>query len=40
MAINLTPTEAMAAEAKLGLEWRAEFNRGGTAVGASETART
>ena len=33
MAINLKPTEAMAAEAKLGLEWRAEFNRGGTAVG-------
>jgi len=33
MAINLKPTEAMAAEAKLGLEWRAEFNRGGTEVG-------
>ena len=33
MAINLKPTEAMAAEAKLGLEWRAEYNRGGTAVG-------
>jgi len=33
MAIDLKPTEAMAAEAKLGLEWRAEFNRGGTAVG-------
>ena len=33
MAIDLKPTEAMAAEAKLGLEWRAEFNRGGTEVG-------
>ena len=33
MAIDLKPTAAMAAEAKLGLEWRAEFNRGGTAVG-------
>ena len=33
MAINLKPTEAMAAEAKLGLAWRAEFNRGGTEVG-------
>ena len=27
------PTEAMAKEAKRGLEWRAEFNRGGTEVG-------
>jgi ATP-dependent Clp endopeptidase proteolytic subunit ClpP len=33
MAIDLKPTEAMAAEAKLGLAWRAEFNRGGTEVG-------
>ena len=33
MAIDLKPTVAMAAEAKLGLEWRAEYNRGGTAVG-------
>jgi hypothetical protein len=33
MAIDLKPTEAMAAEAKLGLKWRAEFNRGGTEVG-------
>lgn len=33
MAIDLKPTAAMAAEAKLGLEWRAEYNRGGTAVG-------
>lgn len=27
------PTEAMADEAKRGLEWRAEYNRGGTEVG-------
>jgi hypothetical protein len=27
------PTEAMAAEAERGLEWRREFNRGGTEVG-------
>jgi HK97 family phage prohead protease len=27
------PTEAMAAEAKRGLAWREEYNRGGTAVG-------
>jgi len=27
------PTDAMAAEAKRGLAWREEFNRGGTAVG-------
>jgi hypothetical protein len=27
------PTEAMAAEAKRGLEWRKEYNRGGTQVG-------
>lgn len=33
MAIDLKPTAAMAAEAKLGLDWRAEYNRGGTAVG-------
>ena len=33
MAIDLKPTAAMAAEANLGLEWRAEYNRGGTAVG-------
>lgn len=33
MAVNTKPTEAMAAEAKRGLEWRAEFGRGGTAVG-------
>lgn len=31
--INLTPTDAMAAAARRGLEWRAEYGRGGTAVG-------
>jgi hypothetical protein len=31
--INTVPTDAMAAEARRGLEWRKEFNRGGTAVG-------
>jgi hypothetical protein len=27
------PTDAMAAEARRGLDWRKEYNRGGTAVG-------
>lgn len=31
--IDLTPTAEMAEEAQRGLDWRAEFNRGGTAVG-------
>jgi hypothetical protein len=31
--VNLTPTDAMAAAARRGLEWRDEYNRGGTAVG-------
>ena len=31
--IDLTPTDSMAAEAKRGLDWRDEFNRGGTEVG-------
>lgn len=31
--INLRPTETIAAEAKKGLEWRAEHGRGGTEVG-------
>lgn len=31
--INTVPTDAMAAEARRGLEWRREFNRGGTAIG-------
>lgn len=33
MAVNLQPTEEMAREAARGLEWRREFNRGGTEVG-------
>jgi len=31
--IDLTPTDSMASEAKRGLAWRDEFNRGGTEVG-------
>jgi capsid protein len=31
--IDFKPTEALAQEAALGLEWRAEYNRGGTQVG-------
>ena len=31
--IDLVPTDAMVEEAKRGLAWRDEFNRGGTAVG-------
>jgi hypothetical protein len=31
--IDLTPTDAMAVAARRGLEWRQEYNRGGTAVG-------
>lgn len=31
--IDLTPTEGMVEEAKKGLEWRKEFDRGGTEVG-------
>jgi capsid protein len=31
--IDFKPTEALAQEAALGLEWRAEYNRGGTEVG-------
>lgn len=33
MAIDLKPTEAMAKEAQRGLDWRKEYNRGGTQVG-------
>ena len=33
--INFKPTAAMAVEAKRGLEWRDEYNRGGTMVGVS-----
>jgi HK97 family phage portal protein len=31
--LNLTPSDGMVSEAKRGLEWRKEFNRGGTGVG-------
>jgi HK97 family phage major capsid protein len=33
MAVDLKPTEEMAAEAERGLAWREEFGRGGTEVG-------
>ncbi len=33
--LNLTPSDSMVTEAKRGLDWRKEFNRGGTAVGVS-----
>jgi len=33
MAVNLQPTDEMAQEATRGLEWRREFNRGGTEIG-------
>ena len=33
--INTTPTDGMVEEAKRGLDWRKEFNRGGTRVGAT-----
>jgi len=31
--VDLVPTDAMAAEARRGLDWRKEYNRGGTIVG-------
>ncbi len=31
--LDLTPSDSMATEAQRGLDWRKEFNRGGTAVG-------
>ena len=31
--VNLKPTEEMAEEAQRGLDWRREFNRGGTSIG-------
>ena len=31
--VDLVPTDAMAAEARRGLDWRKEFNRGGTIIG-------
>jgi len=33
--INLKPTVAMAEEARRGIDWREEFNRGGTNIGAT-----
>ena len=33
--IDTVPTDSMVSEAKRGLEWRKEFNRGGTRVGAT-----
>ena len=33
--LNFKPTTGMASEARNGLEWRKEFKRGGTAVGAT-----
>ena len=33
--LNLTPSDSMVTEAQRGLDWRKEFNRGGTAVGVS-----
>ena len=33
--INLKPTVAMAEEARKGIDWRKEFNRGGTNIGAT-----
>jgi HK97 family phage portal protein len=32
--INTTPTDSMVSEAKKGIAWRKEFNRGGTRIGA------
>lgn len=37
--IDFTPTDSMAAEAKRGLEWRKEFKRGGTAIGAGRASQ-
>ena len=33
--VNTIPTDGMVAEAKRGLEWRKEFGRGGTIIGAT-----
>ena len=33
--VNTTPTDGMVTEAKRGLEWRKEFGRGGTIIGAT-----
>jgi len=37
--INTTPTDGMVTEAKKGIEWRKEFNRGGTRIGATRASQ-
>ena len=37
--IDTTPTEEMASEAQRGLDWRKEFNRGGTTVGVARAVQ-
>ena len=37
--INTTPTDSMVTEAKKGIEWRKEFNRGGTRIGATRASQ-
>ena len=37
--INTTPTDGMVSEAKKGIAWRKEFNRGGTRIGATRASQ-
>ena len=37
--VDLKPTESMATEAQRGLDWRKEFNRGGTNVGSTRASQ-
>ena len=37
--INTTPTDSMVVEAKKGIAWRKEFNRGGTRIGATRASQ-
>ena len=37
--INTTPTDSMVIEAKKGIAWRKEFNRGGTRIGATRASQ-
>ena len=37
--INTTPTDSMVTEAKKGIAWRKEFNRGGTRIGATRASQ-
>ena len=37
--INTTPTDSMVSEAKKGIAWRKEFNRGGTRIGATRASQ-